>query len=288
MTREHLQDWATQTVTLGISHITFTGGEPYLRFPLLQAGTETVAKHECTSAVFTNAWWGKSVARARKWLEGLPGLSRLYLSSDLYHWEFVEPERVMNVVCAARELGISEIVISVCYVREEEKEIVRQRFASLGDNVTFYFGEVIRSNHIDRLVPPIPESVLKKRIGQFDPVCFLHSPLVNPTGTVAMCHVGKEEAHGHYGDSPFVLGTLQEESLLEILLRAEDNPVYTFLRANGPRGLAQCALDIGVTAVEARMRRGFSSGCDMCSKLLPHPRILAAIQNRGFDQPDLT
>jgi organic radical activating enzyme len=277
MSIDDLRSWSAQVLDAGIPRIIVTGGEPFTNHRLLVETAKCVSERGGTLGVFTSAFFGTSDEAARAKLEVIPNLHTVYISSDPYHWEYVTPETAMTVARAAHEIGVKSIVICVTYAEEAELREVERRLAPIADIVTFYSARVIRTAFVDGLVRNSGTEARKLCPSDFATSCYLHTPLVNPTGTVTMCHVGKEETHGGYQDSPYILGSLRKESLHNILVRAGENPIYAYLWCHGPRGVAAAALAVDETLTN----RTFTSDCDMCCKLLPVPAVRSEVEERG-------
>ncbi|HYP29262.1 MAG TPA: radical SAM protein [Blastocatellia bacterium] len=280
---DELIDWVIQAVDYGFPQIIFTGGEPFLRFPLLKRGVEAVYLRGGSSGIFTNALWGKTLESARETLKQLPGLTHLYLSSDVYHLEFVPAQYILNVIAVARELSIPTVVICITYTSEEDKRDMTALFEGQGDYVNFHYGRVIPSPQVHRLVSDAYSCMHEFVPENFPSQCFLHTPLVNPNGTLSTCHIGKVETHFEITESPYYLGNLKEEKLRDIFARAEENSAYQLLRVYGPQALVKIAL-----ASEAgdRLRdEKFSCECHMCFMVMRNPEVVSELQKQACLAP---
>jgi hypothetical protein len=271
--------WAAQAIEYGIPQVIFTGGEPFTRPGLLRAGVSAVRRAGGKSGVFTNASWAAGVAEAVRVLEPLEGLSELFVSTDLYHLESVPAERVRNAIEAALAAGIRNVVLCVSYTTERDRSAVHGLFADLQDRVRFHYMRVIPAQGEQLPVAGLFERSMDLTPSNYPDQCFLHTPLVNPSGTVSICHAGKVEAHGDIRSSPFYLGDLSAETLRAVFGRAESNRLYQYLRAGGPRIVALAALE-SPQAVELASQR-FTSGCDMCYRLLPLEPVILRLNSRA-------
>ncbi len=280
---EELMDWVTQAVDYGIKQIIFTGGEPFTQFPMLKRAVEVVHQHGGTSGAFTNSLWGKTVDEARETIKQLPGLTHLYLSTDVYHLEFVPAEYVLNVIQAARELGVYRVIICITYTNDEDKDRITALFAEQFDYVNFHYGRVIPAPQIVKLVPDAYDCMHDFIPNNFSSQCFLHTPLVNPNGTLSTCHIGKVETHLDIKTSPYYLGDLREEKLQAIFDRAEENATYQFLRVYGPRGLVKTLL---ASPLQKEVKREcFSCDCHMCFMVLSKKEAVLALQTEAEQLP---
>jgi hypothetical protein len=281
-TPEQLASWATQAVEYGVKQITFSGGEVFMDLNLLHSGVEAVHRAGGGSGVFTNSAWGKSVEDAKQILRQLPGLRFLHLSCDVYHLEWVPIEHVHHVIKAARALDIPKVLICITYADENEREMVTRLFDDYTDYVGFHYSRVITSPYVTNLIPDV-----EKCQSHFDPTvytsqCFLHTPLVHVTGNVWACHIGGVEMHRDFTSSPYFLGSLKEESLKDIFERAEENPIYQYLRVGGPRAVAEAAAESADGELLGRQR--FSTECDMCYQVFPRPAVREKFAEKAAGQ----
>jgi len=91
-----------------VEWVAFEGGEPFLYYPVLVKGIREARNLGFKVEVLSNAYWATCQEDAFEWLRPLAQLevSKLGLSSDLYHGENLEAERVKNGVQVAQKLGI--------------------------------------------------------------------------------------------------------------------------------------------------------------------------------------
>jgi MoaA/NifB/PqqE/SkfB family radical SAM enzyme len=115
MTLENLRRLLQQAQDLGtIESIYFEGGEPFLYYGLLLAGTREAARLGFEVGVVSNGYWATSVDDALEWLRPFAGLlNDLSISSDLYHWSEALSRQMQNARAAAEQLGIPLGVISI-------------------------------------------------------------------------------------------------------------------------------------------------------------------------------
>ena len=92
-----------------INQIGFSGGEAFLIFDDLLEYVEAVHKTNRTSTVMTNGQWASSYELAYTRLKKLKdaGLVGIGISYDEFHQKYVSPEKIANVIRAAKSLGLS-------------------------------------------------------------------------------------------------------------------------------------------------------------------------------------
>ncbi|WP_377268737.1 radical SAM protein [Peterkaempfera sp. SMS 1(5)a] len=262
---EEIANWVTQACDFGIPAIIFTGGEPFQRFSLLKAGVRAAAQHPDKPKIgcFTSSFWGKDPETVDKFMSQLEGLTHFYLSTDVFHQERVPAQYVRNVIDGALAHGVRDISLCITIAKDEEEQQIRSMYDDYGDRLLIHVDRVISSPHIDPVAatghPPLPEHYAKH--------CYLHTPIINPNGDLAACHVAKVGAHRPLDKDVYFLGNLKERSFPEIMAEADGDYSYQYLRAFGPQGVARLVNEND----ELRDRFGaktYSSGCDMCSKVL--------------------
>lgn len=91
-----------------VEWVWFEGGEPFLYYPVMLKGVKEAKTMGFTVGVLSNAYWATCFEDALTWLHPLAELeiADLGLSSDSFHGEDWEAERVKNGVEAAKQLGI--------------------------------------------------------------------------------------------------------------------------------------------------------------------------------------
>ena len=263
--QREISAWVAQAAGYGIPEIIFTGGEPFQRFKLLKAGVHAAAAQQPTPriSVFTSSFWGKSREAVDTVLGQLPGLTRLYLSTDLYHQERVPAQYVINVIEGAIAHEIPEISLTITIAEDWEEEHIKALYRSYEGRVVFHVDRVIPTPFIDTAkqagLAPVP--------GNFAHSCYLQTPLINPNGDLSACHIGKAGSYVRLNDLVYYLGNLREKSFGQIMADARGDYEYQFLRVYGPQGVARMLAD----SAQLRKRFGertFTNGCDLCYKVL--------------------
>lgn len=279
--------WIDQILGYGVPEIIFTGGEPFERLDLLEPGVARTHHWRARSSVFTSSFWASSFGEARRVLSRLTGLTMLYLSTDVYHQKQVPLQHVRHAIDAGIDLGVRNISLNITYAREEDRRMIASRYSDYGERIRIYADRVI----------PLPDERASIRLlkGQdslrsFAPHayavrCWLGTPLVNPNGDLAACHIGKAGSRRDLRDLPYFLGNLHELPFGEIMKRCESRTDYQYLRTHGPRGVAQMAADIP-EVLRALPRREFTTECDMCWSVLETPQGAQSLQVYSASKAD--
>jgi MoaA/NifB/PqqE/SkfB family radical SAM enzyme len=145
MSLGNLRGLLTQAKDLGtIDSIYFEGGEPFLYYGLLLAGTREAARQGFQVGVVSNGYWATSVDDALEWLRPFAGLLQdLSVSSDIYHWNAQLSQQSQYARAAAEQLGIPLGVISIA-----QPEVVNAASAAgqipTGESTVMYRGRAAK------------------------------------------------------------------------------------------------------------------------------------------------
>jgi len=273
-----MNSWVRQACEYGIPMMIFTGGEPFERFDVLAGGVAAGAEFGVDIGIFTSSYWATSPAVARSVLAKLPGVTWMYLSTDVFHQRSVPYQNVYNAIDASLASGIKHIILCITYTNTEELRQVKDRYAHYEGRVSFHEDRVIPTPYVRKilghqapLTPPSPE-----RYGRMS---YLLTPLVNPNGDPMSCHIGNVGAHRDAEELPYWLGNLREQTFKEIVASARRRWDYQFLRTHGPRGVAQLLAD-DPALLQTVGQGGFVNGCNLCMSVLGKPEGRAALRDR--------
>jgi len=99
-----------------IERIAFEGGEPFLYYPILLAGTRAAVELGFEVSIVSNTFWATSEADAAEWLRPFAGmLKKLQISSDLLHWDATLSRQLQHARAAAEALGIDTGLLSTTH-----------------------------------------------------------------------------------------------------------------------------------------------------------------------------
>ena len=282
---EEMARWVSQACDYGIPEMIFTGGEPFFRLEVLASGVQAAASVGTEAGVFTSSYWATSKETARSVLADVPGLTHLYLSSDVFHQQRIPYANVHRVIDAALEQGIPKITICITYSQTEELAEVRAKYEPYKHNVNFHEDRVIPTKYLRPRVLQKQDPCLGPKPEEYSSLCYVKTPLVNPNGDLLACHVGKAGAHRPLTEMPYYLGNLRQERFLSIMERARLRWEYQYLRTHGPKGVAELYRqhpDLGEAIGRAE---GFTNACDMCFATLKtnagHAALTQLVQEPG-------
>ena len=241
--------------------IAFTGGEATLHKDLLLAAIQKANSYNILTRLVTNAWWAKTVERAREFLVPFreAGLGEFNTSFDTFHEPFVTLDTIANAVGVALDLGFR---VAVGTIKEPEEVWTKARVSEeLAVRLGLSPGELRRRVYFidDNGTPTgsgaemavVPsEAPLRMGIG-----CpqLLRTVSLHPDGSVKACC-----GHAIFYTNDLTIGKRQEESMSDMIERASRNLMYMWIAQRGPSRILQ---DLGVTDP-------YSGPCHACAALL--------------------
>lgn len=268
--QDELIQWIKQMTTYGVPEIIFTGGEPFERYGVLAAGVNCANNCCAQSSVFTSSYWAKSPAEARSALVGLKGLTRIYLSTDIYHQKRVPVTNVRNAIEAAIEFDISSIILNITYATEADRSYIASQYSDYGNRISIHADRVIPNPKFSPLVLIGQDPLQDLSPAAYSCRCWLGTPLVDPNGDVFSCHIGKAAAHRDISHLPYYLGNLRSLSFRDMMDLAEARSDYQYLRTHGPKGVADMAIN-SPQLLRNLTTHTFTTACDMCMCVLKSP-----------------
>ncbi|WP_069802415.1 radical SAM/SPASM domain-containing protein [Thermogemmatispora onikobensis] len=245
--------------------VVFTGGEATLRKQLLLEGISLAKAGGYVTRVVSNGGWATTPERARAMVRDLKsaGLDELNTSYDDFHAPFASIECIVNLVRAGLEeglrIGLGVIVDKnatwdAAAVRRALSEGLGMEIAEIEKRVTILedyptptgSGEQLDVNGLDagdKLNMGCPE--------------VLKTVSLHPNGMVKACC-----GHAMFYAQDLTLGNLNEERLIDILTRSQQNLVYWWLHMLGPKRILD---KLGVEGT-------YTSICHACQALLADHR----------------
>ncbi|WP_374351443.1 radical SAM/SPASM domain-containing protein [Chitinimonas sp.] len=250
-----------------IDRYSFTGGEPFLRYPAMLAVAAVGAQLGLPFGVISNGRWARTPEIARERLVALRalGLDLLVVSYDPFHEAFVPAARLADLLRIAAELGvltqvyvsradltpIGEIIASVAARLQVATEVV-----SVRDVVPLGSGAALGS----------PAAL---PYGQIDKACPTHGDYtVWPDGKVLPCC----SAGTHEG---LAIGNVYSDSAKAIVKRRRASRLLAMLHRHD--------LHEVVIRLPAALRDRLASGhyvhaCQLCHDLVSDPAARAAAE----------
>lgn len=261
-----------------ILSVCFTGGEVFTVYDLLRSSVREAGRRGLASRLVTNGFWATTVEKAREKLLPLVdnGLITVNVSYDKIHEGFIDRSRVQNVVHAALELDV-EVVVAHLTLGGSAPETVGQILSELEvsseSNISMVLGQVNPSGRA-------AENYSLEQLGVVDvngaegermhDVCnyVVRDPAITPDGNLTAC-CGTTVTNPDGFCREFVVGNLNERSLVELLEEMEYDPLFTALMIEGPWYLYHqlCNHDPDLLP-----RHRFVHVCDLCAQVVRNER----------------
>lgn len=272
MSLEDLYSMIRESKKLGtVEMIYFEGGEPFLYYPLLLRGLEKAKSLGFRVGIVSDGYWATSLEDAKEWLRPIAsiGVSDLSLSSDYYHAEEIETEKIKNAIRAAENLGIP-VTILATEPKRGLKEKGLKRLEKI-EGVPVHYDEVM---YRGRAATELLEEAGTKSWAKFDECPYenlenqnrIH---IDPFGYVHICQ-------------GVTIGNVLEDPFSEILSTYDprSHPIIAPLIRGGPKALVKT---FGLTP-----EGSYVDACHLCyeSRLAlrdKFPDILSPDQMYGID-----
>lgn len=241
--------------------VAFTGGEATMRWDELVYAIGRVKEARMVSRLVTNGWWAKSPARAVGMTRELKkaGLDELSTSFDDFHEPFIGLSEIANLLRAGMEedlrLALGVIVDKDARwdagaVTGELARLLAMTEDELNDKVRIIYDYATPAGTGSTLDISGLDGGDKLDYGCAE---VMRTISVHPTGQVKACC-----GHAMFYEPDLTIGSLKEESLADILDRAQHNVLYWWIHTVGPKRI----LDrLGVEGT-------YASICHACQVLL--------------------
>lgn len=247
--------------------VAIAGGEPTIFWDDLLTIIRFASQRGLRVLLISNGWWGRSLKTCREKLDALieHGLTRLEISTSAYHRQFVDSAAVNNIILAGRGRPI-ELALHVRFSTSCGVEMNLAPFEGL-DEVELIRAPVMP---VGRAATAIPADEFSFAEGFPRGSCQDDlSLLINPKGDCFPC-CGGSELSDHLR-----LGNIAEESLKDILLRAEERKLLPCLTEKGPTFIAQALRADGFKEL---IPGNYVNICDLCSSIFNVPRLATAAE----------
>jgi MoaA/NifB/PqqE/SkfB family radical SAM enzyme len=277
-------DWIQQIAKYRNGHIKtlcLTGGEPFYDIGRLEKVVKFAKDCGLEVSVVTNCFWADTLTKAVDILNKLP-IKMLAISADVYHQKFIPLERVKNAILAAQKLKIPYRV-QMCTENEDDVEYKRMYKKLL---------EITEENRIKTsIILPAGRAADEIDMSKFqisnepaNRACFGLHPIICPEGEIIACAARSIELSPSH---PFFLGNLYENSLEEILDRAEINPILHVVRIWGPQKFISLAKEAGL---EQYIPKEYikNNMCHTCYTLMYNPKIAKYFAHLTNDERFIT
>jgi hypothetical protein len=257
--------WGAETMSLNHG-LHFTGGEPFLNYPLLLKAVATAEELGIPSTfVETNCFWCKNDAVTEEKLALLKevGLKGIMISVNPFYAEYVPFERTERCIRVSQEVfGVNVMVYQLEYYHRFKALGIQDRI-SLNDYVNLSQGEDL-SERVELFLQGRAARQLRAMYPTYPAQSFFSEPCRPPFlrdwhnhfdnyGNFMPGYCGGISL-GHWRN----LGELESEGV-----DLEEHPVLGLLMAEDIQGLLDFAADFGYQ----ESGEGYLSKCDLCLDL---------------------
>lgn len=242
-----------------VTHVTFTGGEPFLLKEDLEKGIKQARSHGMTTRIVTNAYWATTVKKSVKILKKMKaaGLTEINISVDDMHQQHIPLQQVKNAHDACIELdlrvllahkALSDSTITIPYLadffdhelfelEEERKKVmtlrVNKQSARIPSAYVYSTSGCVPVGQNSDKVSNEQLSYRRSPIRQFSRCDnILKDIIIGPQGELEVCC-------GVVNNSipELSFGNIEKDGLFETIQTANNDLIVNWLALEGPYGI---------------------------------------------------
>ncbi len=250
----------------GLSLVSFTGGEPFLRFSdlcdLISFVTKELNKQV---SVVTNGFWADSPQRAVELATAVKalGLDRISFSCDHYHSRYVPISYVKNALDACHEAGIAIAMCSIVRNGETIEDIV----ADLGESLFRTMYEIDYCVPSGRAKKIFPESAYRRSCDPANMRCVYDGSLsIGSNGKIYPC------CSQTILDSCIDIGDYRHDTYSGIVDKVENNGLLHLIKYVGFKPF----YDYATNVLKMNLPKKFVRPCELCQTLFSNETQLEA------------
>jgi hypothetical protein len=257
--------WGAETMSLNHG-LHFTGGEPFLNYPLLLKAVEMAEELGIPSTfVETNCFWCKNDDVTREKLTGLKqaGLKGILISVNPFYAEYIPFERTDRCIQVSQEVFGANVMVYQLEYYHRFKALGIQNRITLDNYVNLNLGENL-AERVELLLQGRAARQLRALYPTYPAQAFFGEPCRPPF---------LRDWHNHFDNyGNFVAGYCggislghwkDLEELINVGIDVNEHPVLRFLVVEDVRGLLDFARDLGYREAPG----GYLSKCDLCLDL---------------------
>lgn len=263
-----------------IKVVFFSGGEPLSNPQALRYGLEVCAREKLYSILGTSAFWAKSPEQAAKLLDSYPPFNCLWISTDVFHEEFVPLRHLRHAAEAAKARGL-DVAFQIVDDDPEHSEFMQRFEREVGYDLAspdqIYITPLGRVGRATTEVEPSLVQI-KRRAADLSaiedvPCPWLGTPWLHEDGVVTACpNLGVHQKPSH----PLQLGRLHDATFESLSARADHDGYLQALRVFGPRGLVE-NFPVEEWGWDRKAFEG-ASACELCHSLASSPGLPARLR----------
>ena len=262
-----------------VNHISFTGGEAFLKLRRLESLIRAAKKQKYIVSVMTSGYWAGSLPRTRKIIAGLKrgGLDMIGVSLDRFHLKYINESNCVNIAEAASELGLP---VAVRVIIEPDDD-----YGKYVENILKHTQARVHVNYMVCLgrAASLSESAFKFSNGPPKETCeTVTAAEVVPGGNVYAC-CGPGDYMLNF--NPLFLGNAKVENLSDILEKGLRNSFMKVINTCGPNGLLEDLRENGFGDL-IKIRESYTDACQLCLDICNNEKAVELLkkiyQNQGI------
>lgn len=256
-----------------ISTVGISGGEAMLRKEIVLESISRIKSIGKKSTLTSNGFWGVTPKKAKKTVTDLKnsGLTKLTISYDSFHSEFLNPNRVSNVINSCKEVGL-DCSINAAYTLDRP---VKESLSLLGMSVEDLKVESFPVTPVGNAKSISPNDIFRKEVNPQDLRCPGFEPTFHFDGNIYPC------CSPIIFDTNLVIGSTKETSLDEAIYNIAHNAYFALIRNEGFGWLYKKAVELGYLDKHQTIK--VVDVCEMCALLTKDSSFLKSI---SFDLVD--
>lgn len=240
-----------------ISTIGISGGEAMLRKSIVLESINKIRSIGKKSTLTSNAFWGVTPKKAKDTVIGLKnsGLTKLTISYDSFHSEFLNHNRVSNVIDSCKEVGL-DFSINSAYSNDRP---VNDSLLPLGSSVKGVKVESFPVTPVGNAKSIPSDHLVRKEVNPQDLRCPGFEPTFHFDGNIYPC------CSPIVFDTSLIIGSSKETSLDEAIYNISHNAYFALIRNEGFGWLYKKAMELGY--LEECETLKVVDVCEMCAML---------------------
>lgn len=274
-----------------LNSIVFTGGEPLLKLNDVAQTIRYAHQHRLWIRIVTNSFWAKTPDIAFQTIEILKkaGLCEINLSCDDFHQEHIPLERVRNAFLAAGKL---DLPVLIAHKRVKNGKITPKSISDfLGVNLLeFKEGEKNQNTNLYSSSLTIPIGHGANTLNQDDHIIYPASPLafsspcssilssiiVSPTKNVRICCGMIDQ-----GVPELTVGSLEKQTLTEIVCEANTDLIANWLALEGPYGIMDF---IQAKSPDINFNEQYVNHCHLCNDIFTRADTRNILKQHAYEK----
>ncbi len=245
---------------VGVNGISFSAGEPFLYLNEITELVDLCKQLGIYTRIVTNSYWAKTSNSADTIVAGLQnsGLCQLRLSYSRWHQKNISKTSVLNAARSCQKIGLNYFISFITDFSEEDDQY--EQF--LQDNNLKFFPEPV-------IYAGRAQSFKRREIlTDYQANCCDMNPYLTPDLDMYACC----DAGSHFPETDFFyLGNLKNNSLEQLFIKSETDPLQNLIRTMGITNIAS------YTGIKAREIITYSK-CDLCKRLFNSPETLKKLR----------